>query len=77
MSHLRVKTASEFEVRYCMRSLSERMEDAEYTELPLKRLLPFKTLAKSNWEPMISGLYQPGVVVRWIWSWPQLLRSEE
>jgi len=43
-------------VRTHARRPSEGMEDARYRTLALKRLLAFKTLAKSHWEQNLNGL---------------------
>jgi hypothetical protein len=37
------------------RTTSEGMENIEYRKLALKRLLAFKTLAKSHWEQFLNG----------------------
>jgi len=37
------------------RRASEGMEDTEYRKLALKRLLAFKTLAKSHWQQFLDG----------------------
>jgi hypothetical protein len=39
-----------------IRRVSEGMEDTEYRKLALKRLLAFKTLAKSHWNLFLEGL---------------------